>query len=175
MNTKTENNRTRKEFLREFYEENFNLIYKFVFSRLSGNKSYAEDMVHDIFFEAMRSFNSFRNKSSFSTWIMGIAKHKIADYYKKASREINCIQLDEETIDFGFKEEETGIISLQNYDQVLKTLNRLSDSYRCFLVMKYIECYSLKEISKISGKTIKAVDGTLQRAKNEFKKQYMKL
>jgi RNA polymerase sigma-70 factor, ECF subfamily len=175
LNIKTENSKTRKEFFKEFYEENFDLIYKFVFSRLSGNTEYAEDMVHDIFFEAMKSFNSFNNKSSFSTWLIGIAKHKIADYYKKASRAIACIRLDEDNAENSFKDEEGGIIAFHNYDQVLKALNKLNDSYKCFLVMKYIECYSLKEISKISGKTNKAVDGILQRAKNEFKKHYLRL
>jgi len=162
----------RKEFFKEVYEENFDSIYKFVFIRLSGNADLAEDIVHDIFFETIKSAESFKNKSTFKTWIFGIAKHKISDYYKKAAGIIITEELNEDAVIYYPEYIEDTIIAFENSDYVLRALKNIKESYRIFLIMKYVDEYSLKEISKITGRTIKSVDGILQRAKSEFKKQY---
>ncbi len=175
MKTINDSQVTRKTFFKEVYEDNFDLIYKFVFVRLSGNTGFTEDIVHDIFFEAIQSADSFKNKSTFKTWLFGIAKHKISDYYKRAARSVVIGYIDEEIVAYDPKNIEDEFIAIENSDYILKALNNINEGYRCFLIMKYIDDYSLKEISKITGRTIKSVDGILQRAKSEFKKQYCNL
>lgn len=47
----------------------------------------AEDLVQDTFLVAAEQFANFRGDSSPKTWLMGILKNKIAEYYRKVIRE----------------------------------------------------------------------------------------
>jgi RNA polymerase sigma-70 factor (TIGR02943 family) len=46
----------------------------------------ARDLVQDTFLAAFQSLERFKAESSPKTWLTGILKNKIADYYRKASR-----------------------------------------------------------------------------------------
>jgi len=49
----------------------------------TSDKMLAEDLVQDTFLAAAESLHKFDRKSQPKTWLMGILKNKIADYYKK--------------------------------------------------------------------------------------------
>lgn len=61
-------------------------LYRFARARVSDADA-AEDLVQETFVAAVRAFSSFRGRSSERTWLTGILKHKIVDYYRKESRE----------------------------------------------------------------------------------------
>src|SRR5687767_1980238 len=50
------------------------------FRRLSGNDADAEDLTQKTFIKLWSSLASFRGRSSFSTWIHGIAHHVYVDW-----------------------------------------------------------------------------------------------
>ncbi|MCL4377310.1 MAG: RNA polymerase sigma factor [Actinobacteria bacterium] len=170
----------KKDKFREIYEENFDSIYGFVYLRLAGRTSNVEDIVQEIFFAAARGFEKFEGKSAVKTWIYGIAKHKIADYYRQEIPKNKLLQNDI----FSYKTNpERSAMSKENgteesvtwnpeKEKVLDVLDKLLPVYRYSLLLKYIDGYSIKEIAKILKRTPKAVDGILQRAKIEFKKNY---
>lgn len=47
----------------------------------------AKDLVQDTFLAALKSFDKFEAKSSVKTWLVSILRNKIADYYRKISKE----------------------------------------------------------------------------------------
>ena len=47
----------------------------------------AEDLVQEVFCAAVRTQSSFRRKSSERSWLCGILKNKICDYFRKLGRE----------------------------------------------------------------------------------------
>ena len=51
------------------------------------DRSAAEDLVQETFLAALKDRGSFSGKSSESTWLVGILKHKIADHFRRQSRE----------------------------------------------------------------------------------------
>jgi RNA polymerase sigma-70 factor (ECF subfamily) len=51
------------------------------------NRSAAEDLVQEVFLAAFRDRASFSGHSSEATWLVGILKHKIADHFRRQSRE----------------------------------------------------------------------------------------
>ncbi len=59
-------------------------LFSYALSRVH-NKEVAEDMVQDTFLSAIKSKNSFQQKSTERTWLTSILKNKIIDYYKKKS------------------------------------------------------------------------------------------
>lgn len=46
----------------------------------------AEDAVQETLLAALQAGDSFRSESAVRTWLVGILKHKIADYYRAAER-----------------------------------------------------------------------------------------
>lgn len=53
----------------------------------TSNAVAAEDLVQDTFFVAANKLQNFREESSPKTWLMGILKYKIIDYYRKKVRD----------------------------------------------------------------------------------------
>jgi RNA polymerase sigma-70 factor (ECF subfamily) len=50
------------------------------------DRSTAEDLVHDTLLAALKSWQSFQGKSSFSTWLVGILRNKTVDHFRKSER-----------------------------------------------------------------------------------------
>lgn len=61
-------------------------MYRYVLARCS-RADVAENLVQEAFVSALRSKDSFSGRSSERTWLMGILKHKLMDYYRTKSRE----------------------------------------------------------------------------------------
>jgi RNA polymerase sigma-70 factor (ECF subfamily) len=62
-----------------------NVLYKYALVRVR-KPDIAEEMVQETFLAALHSFKRFKGRSSEKTWLIGILKHKIIDYFRKASR-----------------------------------------------------------------------------------------
>jgi DNA-directed RNA polymerase specialized sigma24 family protein len=66
--------------------EHGTIMYRYVLARC-GRPDVAENLVQEAFVSGLRSRDSFTGRSSERTWLMGILKHKLMDYYRKKSRE----------------------------------------------------------------------------------------
>jgi RNA polymerase sigma factor, sigma-70 family len=164
---------SKRELFRKVYDENFSFIYSFVYPRLGGNSAAAQDMVQEVFLAALKSFEKFKGMSSYSTWLCSIAKHKLIDYYRKTA-DCSIVQYDNEQDSDSLVDIENDILKLESKEAVVRVLDRMSPVYRHCLILKYMDDCTMKEIGDILGRTPKAVDGMLQRAKAEFKKEYIK-
>jgi RNA polymerase sigma-70 factor (ECF subfamily) len=67
-------------------EEHGDYLFKYALLRLR-DVAKAEDVVQETFLAALKGGKSFAGKSAEKTWLVGIMKNKIVDYYRKASRE----------------------------------------------------------------------------------------
>lgn len=61
-------------------------LYRYALSRVRDSGA-AEDLVQETFLAALKSRENFTGQSSERTWLVGILKHKIIDYFRKVSRE----------------------------------------------------------------------------------------
>lgn len=80
-------------------------LYRYALARVS-NPTAAEDLVQETFLAGIKSLKNFGRRSTLKTWLTGILKFKIMDYYRKNSREQTFTQLssfyeDEENEHFG--------------------------------------------------------------------------
>jgi len=60
-------------------------LYRFALSRLR-DRAAAEDLVQETFLAALHARENFKGRSSVTTWLAGILKHKIIDHFRKESR-----------------------------------------------------------------------------------------
>src|SRR5208337_5571425 len=61
-------------------------LFKYALIRLR-DPSKAEDAVQETFLAALKGGKSFQGKSAEKSWLVGILKNKIYDYYRQASHE----------------------------------------------------------------------------------------
>jgi RNA polymerase sigma-70 factor (ECF subfamily) len=61
-------------------------LYRYALTRLHDDAT-AQDVVQETFLAAVKGAKRFSGRSSEKTWLVGILKHKIVDYVRKASRE----------------------------------------------------------------------------------------
>ncbi len=70
---------------REFgalYERYANRVFRYLYSRTKDLQT-AEDITSQTFLSAFESFGRFRGDGHFSSWLFGIARHKVNDHFRK--------------------------------------------------------------------------------------------
>lgn len=60
------------------------LLYRYALVRVA-DPSEAEELVQETFVSALQGLSGFRGGSAFSTWLVGILKHKIIDHFRRQS------------------------------------------------------------------------------------------
>jgi RNA polymerase sigma-70 factor (ECF subfamily) len=68
-------------------------LYKFALLRLR-DAAKAEDAVQETFLAALKGGKTFAGRSAEKSWLVGILKNKIYDYFRKASRETSFTDLE---------------------------------------------------------------------------------
>ncbi len=93
----------------QWVEQYGNTLYRFALGRVR-NSHEAENIVQETLLAALQAQKSFSGKSTERTWLIGILKHKIIDYFRKKYREtpVSNLQTEEEqtTIDSFFDQTE---------------------------------------------------------------------
>lgn len=81
-------------------------LFGFAFSRVRCEAT-AEDLVQETLLAGIQSIKNYRETSSEKTWLCGILKHKIIDFYRKTSREVELTEEETEmsSYDYLFRKE----------------------------------------------------------------------
>ena len=74
-------------------DEHGDYLFKFALIRLRDPQK-AEDAVQETFLAALKGGKSFAGRSAEKSWLTGILKNKIFDYYRKSSRETSFTDLE---------------------------------------------------------------------------------
>ena len=64
------------------YREYSNMIYKYLLSK-TGNEDISEELTQETFYQAVKSADKFDFSCKVSTWLCGIAKNKLYEYWRK--------------------------------------------------------------------------------------------
>lgn len=70
-------------------ERHGDYLFGFAMVRLR-DRAQAEDLVQDTLLAALQGYAKFGGRSSERTWLVGILKHKIADHFRRTSREMRA-------------------------------------------------------------------------------------
>lgn len=71
----------------DLYQRHGQRVYRYLLSRV-GNVQDAQDLTSQTFIAAMENIDRFRGASTFSTWLLGIARHKAADQFRRRKPEV---------------------------------------------------------------------------------------
>ena len=159
----------------ELYEKYSKKLLNFILLKIDISCD-AEEILQDTFISALDSLPLFSAKSSFFTWLCGIAKHEIADFYRKKKIKtifFSRLPILEELAGRALGPEEK-LMEMEVKKRIKIVFKNLSEGYQQVLRLKYVEEYSVARIAKKLGMTFKSVESKLFRARIAFQKEYVK-
>lgn len=148
-------------------------LTKLVLSRV-GHPADAEEIVQEIFINCLTNLPQFVGRSSLWTWMVSIAQHEISDYYRKqyAKKVLHLLPLD--WLKF-VDQIDQQLSRAELKEKVELVWPRIGNYNRELLLAKYLDSQSVAELARARGKTVKAVESELFRARQAFKAAYRQI
>ncbi len=149
-------------------------IYGYVRSRLAPRYEQVEDLMQEIFLAAWENLSHYRATGSLQAWVMGIARHKVEDYYRERLRTPESIE--DADLDPDTSTSVPEVHQVLEQDQLRKNTQRvlaaLPEQYRLALIWRYWEKAPAREMALKTGKTEKAIERLLARARADFRERW---
>ncbi|MEZ5429379.1 MAG: sigma-70 family RNA polymerase sigma factor [Pyrinomonadaceae bacterium] len=135
-------------------------LFSFAFSR-TRDQTAAEDLVQETLLAALESGGGFSHNSSEKTWLTGILKHKIIDYFRRKSRQVALDPEESEEVFFDgaahrdatpadWKANPESLLERKEFRAVLgKCLADLPENLRSVFVLREIEGLETGEICRL--------------------------
>ena len=135
-------------------------------SKILGDTSDSEDIVHEAFLKIIEIFEKINNPTSPQTrsLIVTITENKAIDLYRKRKK-INVVPFEEEYLGVP---EQSKIDRIADQEIIAKAILSLPGKYREVLLLKYAQGYSMDEIAVILSMTKENVKKTIQRARKRL-------
>jgi RNA polymerase sigma-70 factor (ECF subfamily) len=161
----------------QFVAAHIDAVYRYARYRLAPRADLVEDLVQDVFLAALSGLSGFQGQSSLRTWVLGIARHKIEDIYRRRLRASDVFDDTEAVADQALSETASLDEQLDAARAQAKTravLSRLPERYGLILLWRYWEQRSTRDIAMAIGTTEKSVERMLARARAQFKELWVK-
>lgn len=154
-----------------FYEKALPGVYGYFFHRCGGSAAVAEDLTQETFLAAVAELQKGKRVRAPIAWILGIARHKLLDHYRRAQRADRQVTLGPAS------EAAAGELAVPDEadtrDHVMAALGAVAATQRAALVLCYIDGYSVPEAARLLGKSAEAVESLLARGRHGFKRAYL--
>ncbi len=155
----------------EFVSRHTDAIYRYLYARLAPRTDRVDDLVQEVFLAAWENLSEYRGTSSLQSWLMGIARHKVVDYYRARVREPEPLEATDQGSNFGTisPDLDAFLDSERLQKKTWQVLVNLPEKYRLALLWRYWDKCSAKEMAVRTGQTEKAIERLLARARDQFR------
>lgn len=151
----------------EFYSQNIDRVYRYILVNV-GDPESAQDLASETFFAAMKQLHRFRGESTLLAWVLGIARYKIKDYFRKHRDVLDIDSMTHITSTDPLPEE---IAERQwQLEQINRAMCILTHDRAQALTLYVFAELDLNEIGSILGKSDAAIKILVYRAIQDLKK-----
>ncbi len=137
-------------------------VRRFFLHLTCGDSELSDDLAQDTFIKAYTNLASFKNLSSFSTWLYRIAYNVFYDYLR-TRKETDCLET---------RQVDAQCSTLQNNIgrrmDIYRALSMLKEMERTCITLFYMEDQSIEKIAGITGCPAGTVKSHLSRAKEKM-------
>lgn len=154
----------------EFVQAHSDAIYRYIRFRLQPRLDAVDDLVQEVFLTAWRSLDRYEGQAPLRAWMLGIARHKVQDHYRRVLNSVpfpDDAEDPRDAVDFMLIAEQSG-------QRVEEVLAKLSEDYRTVLLWRYWDKRSGEDIALELGRSPKAVERLLARAREKFKHEWQR-
>lgn len=162
---------TIKQYL-DLYDDALPEVYGYVVRRV-GSDIVAEDVTAEAFLSAMDTIKRGVAVEPSIRWMIGVARHKVADHWRRQAREDR--RMEAAAAEVATADPTGGTV---DWNEVLdaqlahQTLAGLSPSHRAALSLRYLDGLPVGEIAHLLNRTVGATEALLTRAKAAFRAAY---
>ena len=162
-----------EQALTALYERYADPLFAFIYHHLEGARPEAEEVWQDTLAAAVRSMARYRGESGFFSWLCGIARHKVGDYFRRRNRTTQNLILVPPAdlarlMDQGPLPDEL-VNERATCVRVVEALGRVPSAYRTALSARYAEGRSVEEVAQLLDRNYKATESLLSRAREAFR------
>ena len=149
------------------YDEALPSVYGY-FVRRCGDRGTAEDLTSETFLAAMDAARKPAAPPLTVPWLIGVARHKLADHYRRRHDRFTepVAELPEPDDAADTWDGELDRIVAE------QVLARLSEQHRTVLALRYMDDCSVPECAELIGRTVHATEALLVRARRAFRAHY---
>jgi RNA polymerase sigma-70 factor (ECF subfamily) len=153
--------------LLQLYDEALPYVYGYLVSRC-GDVGLAEDLTADSFLAAMQAVGKPGAPDPSIPWLIGVARHKLADHWRRVEREQRGLRLLERESSFVDDPWEIVVDRIRARD----VLGRLAAHHRAALTLRYLDGLPVPQVARHLDRTEAATEALLVRARSAFRRIY---
>jgi RNA polymerase sigma-70 factor (ECF subfamily) len=162
-----------REAFRILYERYLPSVWRYVYSQLRGHDAASRDVVSETFLAMAQNIGRLDAASTnVACWLSGVARNKLADYWRRFAPQAAGQDMESP----GREIDPVVAMDASEIRQAVgQAMDRLDDPERIALEWKYIDGLTVREIAQRLGRTEKATEGILYRARAAFRAQYQRI
>lgn len=156
-----------RQALVELFDDGLAAVYGYLKPRC-GDFALAEDLAAETFLAACDSVELGRVKEVTIAWLIGIARHKLVDHWRRiarSERHLRSVMDTTEPLDDPWN----AAIDLATIERVLACMSAIN---RIALTLRYLDGLPVAEVARQLGRSVAATDQVLARARASFRHQY---
>ena len=150
------------------YEAALPYVYGYLLARC-GRAVLAEELTSETMLSAVDALKREPPKSLSTSWLLGIARHKLVDYWRRLGREersLRSIAAQEHE-----DREDPWDVHLDSL-RARATLEQLAPQHRAVLTLRYLDDLPVADVAEILDRTVHATEALLVRARLAFRRAY---
>jgi RNA polymerase sigma-70 factor (ECF subfamily) len=168
-----------------FFNGYFLRLYRFALVRLDYDHDLAEETAQEVLCQAISKMATYRGEASLYAWMCTFCRHEISKQWKASRRARGDTALREDDPEIQAALE--SLLSAASYNPdvalyqsevsrlVKVALDNVPALYADTLESKYVHGMSVREIAKRIGRSSKAVESILSRAREAFRDSFRTL
>jgi len=166
----------------QFFNEYYPKLFRFAKRRLPGDPAAAEDVAQATLCRALESLHTFRGEAALMTWLCTLCRREMSARWREASLHAAVPLLAEDdpevraALESLLAAEGSDPLLLAGREQVRETicaaLDYLPAPYADILEWKYVRDMSVVEIAQRLGRSPKATESLLTRAREAFRETF---
>lgn len=150
------------------YEQNADPIFRFCYFRLRDREE-AKDVTQETFLRVWEYLSRGRKVENIRAFLYKVAGNRVIDVLRKSGRTTSI----EELSDNGFDpkdENATNVMDSIDGARALEQTKNLPDIYKEVILLRFVEGFSIKEISDVVNESENVISVRLHRALGKLKK-----
>jgi RNA polymerase sigma-70 factor (ECF subfamily) len=149
------------------YDRALPQVYGYLLPR-TGTPAVAEDLTAETFLAAVSAVQRDAVPDLTVAWLVGVARHKLVDHWRRRAREERQLKAVEETV-VPWEDPWDAHVDAARARQVL---SELGPHHQAALTLRYLDGLSVPEVAEELGRTVHATEALLVRARTAFRRAY---
>jgi RNA polymerase sigma-70 factor (ECF subfamily) len=157
--------------LLEIYDDAVGEVFAYLRARCGG-RALAEDLTADTFLAAVGQIRRGAVEAVTIAWLIGIARHKLIDEWRRAARRPQPQHLEDAPTDDRLADGVDEWEAVIDQHLVGSVLAELGPHHRSALTLRYFDGLAVPDVADHLGRTVEATETLLVRARRRFRTVY---